>query len=1022
MVCTSTNTRQFRILLIGILPSLWLGGLIHGFTHAAFKLGAKESVTRCFIFDRMSEECIGALVSAQNEAPKYEMSEVGPEVAFLGLIDRPEGARRTLKEYGLNLRLARNALSTLKKSEDGGDSASSGNNMAKLFNLQSKARDADLPFSQSLRKRLSKASEEAAKLNSETINSEHVLLTLLGEPADEDVMKMVNLMSLDKEFSPTTFRKRLIANLEQFGSGSRLELATGEGLSSTPTLEEIGVDLTDLAKQQKLDHVYGRDKEINQALRTLTRRRKNNPCLVGEPGVGKTAIAEGIAQIVSAADLLANPQELEQYYEDISDDDYARLEKLAQICPKRLRGYRIISIELANLVAGTKYRGEFEERVQSILEEVMDEKAPPTILFMDEIHLLIGAGKADGGMDAANVLKPALSRGQLQLIGATTISEYRQYIESDAALERRLQPLMVKEPSLEQSLEIVKTLLPSYEKHFEVKYSDECLQLAVSLSERYIKDRFMPDKALDVIDEAGALASSRREEIVTEKDVLTVISEISSVPVSGLQSDSSTRVLELQNILQDRVVGQPAAVKSIVKCLKRYHAGMRDSNRPVGCFMFAGPTGTGKTEICKQLAKSYFTSKSDLIRLDMSEFMESHTVSKLIGPPPGYIGYEAGGVLTNAVRKNPHSIVLLDEFEKAHPDVWNTLLQIMEDGILTDGKGRTVYFRDAIVVLTSNAGSKRILEVSKNHPDASNSEPTSSLIQTSSPSDVQQDEAISQDEIMKKVRSNPKALAVIQEAMKDKELLTLIQSTYNTPADMSSNPKIAGFLSEIWEALDLGGSLDDEKFLKGIFSQVDDQAKKIEQDSSKTNQQSSWRVLNSEMYAEMVRVVKEELQSIIRPEILNRLDDIIVFEPLTKEALTNIANLLLSESKERAGRDRKLKFTVATPLLNHIVLEGGSNSQYGARPMRRAVQKYFEDTVSEAIVNSFLSDEDDVVVDLSPCKNYVKIVRMNDGESFEVELDNFGGGIDDSSMLPSANGSKVNSDDIPQPMTEMSPQ
>ena len=310
--------------------------------------------------------------------------------------------------------------------------------------------------------------------------------------------------------------------------------------------------------------------------------------LVGEPGVGKTAIVEGIAMIVGAANLLDNPQELEQYYDNITAEEMNKLERLASMCPSHLRGYNIISIELANLVAGTKYRGEFEERVQSILKEVTDPKASPTILFIDEIHLLIGAGKADGGMDAANVLKPALARGQLQLIGATTISEYRQYIESDAALERRLQPLMVKEPSTAETIEIVRTLLPAYEEHFDVKYSEETLQLAVKLSERYIKDRFMPDKALDVIDEAGAYTSSCGASFVAEDDVLFVVSEMSGVPVSGLRSDKATKVSQLQDALQERVIGQPAAIKSIVRCLKRYHAGMRDERRPVGCFLFAG--------------------------------------------------------------------------------------------------------------------------------------------------------------------------------------------------------------------------------------------------------------------------------------------------------------------------------------------------------------------------------------------------------------------------------------------------
>jgi len=842
-------------------------------------------------------------------------------------------------------------------------------------------------------------------------------------------MNVVNAMDLDK-FSPGTFRNRLTANLKEYGSGNQLALATGEGSVNTPTLEELGIDLTDQAKQGKLDEVYGRDLEIEQALRTLSRRRKNNPCLVGEPGVGKTAIVEGIAQIVSAANLLANPQEIEQYYDNIDDELMSKLERMAALCPSRLKGYRIVSIELANLVAGTKYRGEFEERVQSILAEVTDEKAPPTILFMDEIHLLIGAGSAEGGMDAANVLKPALARGQLQLIGATTVSEYRQHIESDAALERRLQPLMVKEPSIPQTLEIVKTLIPAYQKHFDVEYSDESLELAVNLSERYIKDRFMPDKALDVIDEAGALVSNRKDKLVTDDDVLKVVAQVSGVPVSGLKSDASVKVMGLQDVLQDRVVGQPAAVKCVVRCLKRYHAGMRDEKRPVGCFLFAGPTGVGKTELCKQLASEYYTSKSDLIRLDMSEFMESHTVSKLIGPPPGYIGYEAGGVLTNAVRKNPHSILLLDEFEKAHPDVWNVLLQIMEDGILTDGKGRTVFFRDTVVVLTSNVGSKKVLDVANGYtvdrtiPDATFKPIAADADNKATKSSAKP--TLTQAELMQKVQGNPKAMAVIQDAMKDQELLKIIQTPHNTPADMASNPKVEKFLGQIWDALDMGGSLDDQEFMAGLFSQVDEQAKQVESKQENSVEVTARPIVaQSEMYKEMASVVKEELQSVIRPEILNRLDEIIVFEPLQPDALVDIANLLLNDSINRAKRESKINFTISNSLMQRIVNEGGMDSQFGARPMRRAVQRYFEDTVSEAIVSNFIADGDDVLVDVSEGGSTfsVNIVSLKNGSSMAVEVDEYSGGIGGNASSAantlSVNGASSSDQKTTETMTNM---
>ena len=406
------------------------------------------------------------------------------------------------------------------------------------------------------------------------------------------------------------------------------------------------------------------------------------------------------------------------------------------------------------------------------------------------------------------------------------------------------------------------------------------------------------------------------------------------------------------------------------------------------CCQSIGPTGVGKTEICKQLANTYFTSKSDLIRLDMSEFMESHTVSKLIGPPPGYIGYEAGGALTNAVRKNPHAIILLDEFEKAHPDVWNILLQVMDDGILTDGKGRTVYFRDAIIVLTSNVGSKRILEVSQKYANASGSSNESISFNSSEP------DKMTQSDLLQKVQSNPKALNIIQDAVKDKELLNIIQTPHNTPAEMSSNPRVASFLNEIWEALDIGGTLDDEIFLNGLFTQVDSQAKAIEgKDASPT------------MYSEMSDVVKKELQAVIRPEILNRLDEIIVFEPLCTKALGNIANILLNDAISRASREKNINFTLTDRFLNKIVLEGGMDSEFGARPMRRAVQRYFEDTISEAIVNNFVSDNDAVVVDLTPDGLSANICRNKDGVSVDIPIDQYNGGIGGTSSTTSMNSS-----------------
>lgn len=400
----------------------------------------------------------------------------------------------------------------------------------------------------------------------------------------------------------------------------------------------------------------------------------------------------------------------------------------------------------------------------------------------------------------------------------------------------------------------------------------------------------------------------------------------------------------------------------------------------------------GKTELCKQLANAYFTNKSDLIRLDMSEFMESYTVSKLIGPPPGYVGYEAGGALTNAVRKNPHAIILLDEFEKAHPDVWNILLQIMDDGILTDGKGRTVYFREAIVVLTSNVGSKRILEVAQKHSGSviSSNEPVTFKPNAPTYNGVSGDRknTMTQSELMKEVQSNPKALSVIQDAMQDKELLKVIQTPHGTPEDMSNNPKVARFLNDVWDALDVGGSLDDADFLKGLFNQVDMQAKAIEEQV--TGLENTGYL---EIYSEMADVVKEELQMVIRPEILNRLDEIIVFEPLSTKSLGSIANILLNDAIKRASRERNLEFTITDTFMEKVVTEGGLDSEFGARPMRRAVQRYFEDTISEAIVENFITEDDNVVIDLAPDELSAIIIRGIDGLSMEIPIEKYNGGI-----------------------------
>ncbi len=614
------------------------------------------------IFERMSEECIGALVTAQNESAKLNQKAVGCELMVIGIIDRPENARATLKKYGITLRQAKRTVAKMYQSD------SESPDFGSMFLANKKARDVELPFTSSLKRVLTQASKIADKEESTDIRSEHVLLALLsweeempGESAvhlDDDgyatgaLAVFLKIEGIDATtFSPSEFCRTLIADAKE---NENAELVSGgeAGKSTTPTLLECGVDLTEAAMEGQLDDVFGRDKEILSCLRTLVRRRKNNPCLIGEPGVGKTAIVEGIAQILVAPKLLANMDEILDRNEDGTFKDpekFQRLLKLESLCPPRLRDYRIISLELANLVAGTKYRGEFEERLQAIMEELTDENSPPTILFIDEIHTLVGAGSAEGGIDAANMLKPALSRGKIQVIGATTVSEYRKYIEKDMALERRLQPLMVKEPSVAETIDILELIADKYGEHHGVEYTPEALEAAAKLSERFITDRFLPDKALDLLDEAGALVHIEQslgdddddldEPLVTENTITKVVSEWSGVPIGKLESEETDRLMVLEEKMTERVKGQDRAVRAVARSVRRARSGLRDTSRPIASFMFCGPTGVGKTELCKTLAETYFASEKDMVRIDMSEYMEKHSVSRLTGPPPGYIGY-----------------------------------------------------------------------------------------------------------------------------------------------------------------------------------------------------------------------------------------------------------------------------------------------------------------------------------------------------------------------------------------------
>jgi ATP-dependent Clp protease ATP-binding subunit ClpA len=681
-----------------------------------------------------------------------------------------------------------------------------------------------------------------------------------------------------------------------------------------------------------------------------------------------------------------------------------------------------MSLELSLLVAGTKYRGEFEERLQSVLKEVTDPKAPPTILFMDELHNLVGAGAAEGGMDAANLLKPALARGELQVMGATTVAEYRQYIERDGALERRFQPVMVKEPTVEETCDILKAIQGTYERHHSVEYTPLALQAAASLSERYLTDRFLPDKALDLLDEAGSLAQleeggTSEKPVVTHHTIARVVSELSGVPVGQIELEEMDRLRDLEQEFSKRVKGQHRALRSVARAIRRARSGLRDPNRPVASLLFCGPTGTGKTLLCKTLAATYFGAERNLIRIDMSEYMDKHTVSRLTGPPPGYIGYESGGQLTEAVRKAPHSVVLLDEMEKAHPDVLNVLLQIMEDGILTDGKGRTVNFKNTILVMTSNVGSRQILETVRSHKKningdsnlpASKDAPNSSEVRkvngalTNTPPEGPPMEA---DEIMRRLQSSPKAGALMAQAATDSRIMNALRTSMTgSPADLvklaQTDPAVSEFLQKLWaEVGDVPPSAVDESAattstgLEAIRGSFKETIKQWSEEDASTFAEGIIQSMDSPdmLYDKLSRVVKDELEFTMRPEFLNRIDEIVVFAPLDSAQLAMVAELTVQQALERA----EMEITVDTPLLSQVLNEGSAHAdEFGARPMRRAAQRYVEDPLSDAILQGFLKKGDSAVLDVGSERS-IRITRKRDGAHIEVAVEDIGGGIGD---------------------------
>ena len=733
-------------------------------------------------------------------------------------------------------------------------------------NSGSKKTARKLAYSDKLTQLLEQSEKEADRLRNEKIGTEHILLAIL-KSVDTLAIKLLNSMAvnLQKTFVDTLTALGMDLTQAKRELGA-LKNPKSKKKSSYPTLEQYSRDLTEAAREERLDPVVGRNAEVERVMQILCRRMKNNPCLVGEPGVGKTAVVEGLAQMIASGTV-----------------------------PEILADKRILSLDLSGMVAGSKYRGEFEERIKRVIAEVR--AAGNVILFVDELHTLIGAGGAEGAMDASNILKPALSRGEVQMIGATTRTEYRKYIEKDAALERRFQPVYVEEPTREETIAILQGLRSKYEEHHGVTISDDALEAATDYAIRYINDRFLPDKAIDLIDEAasrkklgifaGNKTARKTEEmrhnledaleaalsegdietaqalkkdldktdkkiektkhymrekeqeqmLVSEEDVADVVSVWTKIPVSKITQTESQRLLKLEEILHKRVVGQNEAVETVAKAIRRGRVGLKDPKRPIGSFLFLGPTGVGKTELSKALAEAMFGNENAIIRVDMSEYMEKHSVSKMIGSPPGYVGFEEGGQLSEQVRKTPYSVILFDEIEKAHPDVFNVLLQVLDDGRITDSQGRTVDFKNTIIIMTSNAGAQRIVD-----------------------------------------------------------------------------PKKLGF-------------------------------------SNVENAESE--------HKDMKNNVMEEVKRLFKPEFLNRIDDIIVFRALSKEDVKGIAALMLKELKNRLAKQLDITLTYGDTVKNFI-FEKGYDKKYGARPLKRAIQNNIEDSLAEEILSGKIQASDKV--------------------------------------------------------------
>ncbi|CAB9511811.1 protein ClpB [Seminavis robusta] len=860
------------------------------------------------VIDTLSDDCIAAVKESHDIGNEIGMTILTEEILLAGIVRHPERARKTLNKYNIDSDDVKTAAIEVLRYAPG-DS---------LGTPPPPEERKPLPFSPESKLLLNRAFAIAESMESKVTRSEHVLLALMGynngrkidaSPIINVLQKIKSISRTDAGFKVFDFCDDLVNDLpmtpvEGGTTVKREAVVIGGGDGNTNTLAEVGVDMTQLAMEGKYDAVFGRNDEIRSVLRTLGRRRKNNPCLIGDPGVGKTAVAEALAQVLAAPliemEEAKNIKNMLPTLPQISLNPFARKEQEEAgqepesieeamgyelpPCPACLVGARLINVELSSLVAGTSNRGDFEKKVKKLIEEASNNNV---ILFIDEIHNLVGTGGGgDGAMNAANLMKPALARGDLRVLGATTTPEYRRYIEKDGALERRFQPLEIQEPTEEETLDILAAIFPKYEEYHGVEYTSKALMAATKLSSRYITDRFLPDKAIDLLDEAGSSVKMVEEGenfYVTEDSITEVVSELTGIPMGKLDTGEKSRLQTLEAELEKRIKGQYPAVRSVSKSIRRARSGMRDMKRPVASFMFCGPTGVGKTELCKALAETYFGQEKDMIRIDMSEYMDRFSTSRLIGAPPGYVGYEEGGQLTEAVRRSPHSVILFDELEKAHEDVLNLLLQIMDEGTLTDGKGRKVNFKNNILVMTSNIGSKEIMEAAKGADNAA-------------------------EEI-------------------------------NLTSD----------------------------------------------------------------------IVQGALEEAMRPELLNRIDEIVVFNPLTYENMKAIAANLVKDAVKRADVEVSVRLQVSGDIPEIVTREAlKSSSVYGARPVRRAVQRYVEDTMAEALVSGFVQEGDNVSLGLEKGdgeEHNVKITNLSSnggGKSIVVSVDQDAGISADQSLAEQA--------------------